>query len=263
VGDGRSVTAKVFAILEAFESGLSSLSLSQIADSAGLPLPTAHRLAGELVRWGALERDGNGRYGVGLRLWEVAQNAGRQLRDSARPHLQDLFLLTQETAHLAVREGHEALYIDRVYSSKRVPRASRVGGRLPLHATAVGKVLLAYEDDWLQEAYVARALEAPTERTHINPDRLRQELQAIRREGYATTFEEVRLGACSIAVPVFGTPGRAAAAVGLVMLSTQAPHMTRHLPVLRGIARRIEPAVGRWPIREVLTAEGSRKTRRR
>jgi DNA-binding IclR family transcriptional regulator len=262
VSDGRSVTSKVLAILEAFESGLSALSLSQIADSAGLPLPTAHRLAGELVRWGALERDSSGRYGVGLRLWEVAQNAGRQLRDSARPHLQDLFLLTQETAHLAVREGHEALYIDRVYSSKRVPRASRVGGRLPLHATAVGKVLLAYEDDWLQEAYAARTLEAPTTRTHVHPELLIRELQVIRREGYATTFEEVRLGSCSIAVPVFGQPGRAVAAVGLVMLSTQAPQMTRHLPVLQGVARRIEPAVSRWPIHEVLTTESLRNPRR-
>jgi DNA-binding IclR family transcriptional regulator len=111
---------------------------------------------GELVQWGALDRDAGGRYHVGLRLWEVAQNAGRQLRDTARPFLQDLFSLTQETAHLAVREGHEALYIDRVYSSRRAPRASRVGGRLPLHATAVGKVLLAYEEPWVREAYLRR-----------------------------------------------------------------------------------------------------------
>jgi DNA-binding IclR family transcriptional regulator len=81
-GAGRTVTSKALAILEAFESGLPSLSLSQIADAAGLPLPTAHRLVGELVGWGALERDGTGRYCVGLRLWEVGQNAGRQLRDT-------------------------------------------------------------------------------------------------------------------------------------------------------------------------------------
>lgn len=260
---GRTVTSKVLAILEAFESRLPALSLSQIADSAGLPLPTAHRLVGELVAWGALARDDNGRYTVGLRLWEVAQNAGRQLRDAARPHLQDLFSLTQETAHLAVREGHEALYIDRVYSSKRVPRASRVGGRLPLHATAVGKILLAYEEDWLQEAYVARDLEAPTKRTHVNAVRLLEELRSIRLQGYATTYEEIRLGSCSIAVPVFGPEGHAPAAIGLVMLSTQAPQMTRYLPVLQGIARRIEPAVARWPVREVLSHESDGNTRRR
>jgi DNA-binding IclR family transcriptional regulator len=250
---GRSVTSKVLGILQAFESGPPMMSLTQIAESADLALPTAYRLATELVEWGALQRDEAGRYGIGLRLWEVAQNAGRQLRDAARPHLQDLFSLTQETAHLAIREGHEALYIERVYSSNRAPRASRVGGRLPLHATAVGKVLLAYEEDWFQEAYLARDLEAPTRRTHVHPLRLREELESIRRRGYATTFEEVRPGSCSIAVPVVGDPDRAVASIGLVMLATQAPQMQRYLPVLRGIAQRIEPALRRWPLAEVLT----------
>jgi len=245
-GDGRTVTSKVLAILAAFERGPSSQSLSDLAASADLPLPTAHRLAAELVEWGALDRDDRGRYVVGLRLWEVAQNAGRQLRDTARPYLQDLFSLTQETAHVAIREGHEALYIDRVYSSKRVPRASRVGGRLPLHATAVGKVLLAYEEDWVREAYLERRLEASTSRTHVNPSRLLEELETVRRQGYATTLEEVRSGSCSIAVPVRAGPG--GAALGLVMLSTQAAHMTRHVPVLQGMARRIEAAIDRPPI---------------
>ena len=139
---GRTVTSKVMAIFAAFEDAPASMSLSQIAEAAEIPLPTAHRLVGELVQWGALEKESTGRYTIGMRLWEVAQLAGRQLRETARPFLQDLFSLTQETAHLAVREGREALYVDRVYSSKRVPRASRVGGRLPLHATAVGKVLM-------------------------------------------------------------------------------------------------------------------------
>lgn len=260
-GSGRTVTSKVLAILGAFESGLASLSLSQIAESADVPLPTAHRLVGELVQWGALDRDGNGRYTVGLRLWEVAQNAARQLRETSRPYLQDLFSLTQETAHLAVREGHEALYVDRVYSSKRVPRASRVGGRLPLHATAVGKVLLAYEEDWLREAYVARGLEARTKHTHVNPVRLLEELRTIRTQGYATTCEEVRAGSCSIAVPIFGLPGHALAAIGLVMRSTDASRMPRYLPVLRGIAKRIEPVVGRMPVGGVLPWKGPRNGR--
>lgn len=258
---GRSVTSKVLAILEVFESGPAPLSLTQIATSAGLPLPTAYRLVGELTEWGALTRDENGRYSVGLRLWEVAQNGGRQLRDTARPFLQDLFSLTQETTHLAVREGHEALYIDRIYSSKRVPRASRVGGRLPLHATAVGKVLLAYEDDWLREAYISRDLEAPTKNTHVNPVRLAEELKRSREQGYATTFEEVRPGSCSIAVPVLGESGKAVAALGLVLLSTQAPQVTRYLPVMQGIAHRIEQAFLRMPINDILAGHSTRNVR--
>ncbi|WP_033293980.1 IclR family transcriptional regulator [Amycolatopsis jejuensis] len=242
-GDGRTVTSKVLALLGAFEGGSHALSLSDLAARADLPLPTAHRLVGELTEWGALERDEQGRYTVGLRLWEVAQNAGRHLRDTARPYLQDLFSLTRETAHIAIRDGHEALYIDRVYGSTRVPRASRVGGRLPLHATAVGKVLLAYEEDWVREAYLAHRLEAATRHTHINPGRLAAELRKVRDEGYATTQEEVRDGACSIAVPVRLKPHPAA--IGLVMLATQSTTMTRHLPTLRGVAARIEAADAR------------------
>jgi len=243
-GDGRTVTSKVFSILAAFEGRSSGLTLSEISALADLPLPTAHRLVTELVGWGALERDPKGRYVVGLRLWEVAQNAGRQLRETVRPYLQDLFSLTQETAHLAIREGNEALYIDRVYSSKRVPRASRVGGRLPLHATAVGKVLLAYEEQWVREAYLAGPLTAHTAHTHVHPARLAKELVLVREQGYATTAEEVRPGSCSIAVPVSG--GNASgAALGLVMLSNQAASMNRHLPVLRGVAQRIETAMKR------------------
>jgi DNA-binding IclR family transcriptional regulator len=245
---GRSVTSRILRILEAFEAAPASLSLTQIAESADLALPTAHRLVHELTEWGALQRDPSGRYQVGLRLWEVAQHGGRQLREAARPYLQDLFSLTQETAHLAVRKGREALYIDRVYGSKRVPRASRVGGRLPLHATAVGKVLLAYEEPWIREAYVAGPLEAPTPRTHVHPARLLEELDRVRERGHATTFEEVRPGACSIAVPVLGGPHTAVAALGLSLLSTHAAQMTRHLPVLHGVAGRIASAIDRrWP----------------
>ncbi len=248
---GQSVTSRVLRILEAFESGSTALSLTEIAASAQLPLPTAHRLVRELAQWGALQRDASGRYQVGLRLWEVAQSGGRQLRDAARPYLQDLFSLTHETSHLAVRKGREALYIDRVYSSKRVPRASRVGGRLPLHATAVGKVLLAYEERWMWDAYVAGPMEAPTVRTHVQPGRLLEELQRIREQGYATTFEEVRPGACSIAVPVLDRAGAAPAALGLTVLSTQASTMTRNLPVLRGVATRIGASIDRWTVPDV------------
>jgi DNA-binding IclR family transcriptional regulator len=243
-GDGRTVTSKVLALLAAYEGGDGALSLTDLATRADISLPTAHRLVGELVSWGALEKDAQGRYAVGLRLWEVGQNAGRQLRDTARPHLQDLYSLTQETTHIAIREGHEALYIDRLYSTKRVPRASRVGGRLPLHATAVGKVLLAFDEDWVREAYLHRPLEQSTTRTHVNPVRLAEELQLVRDQGHAVTLEEMRPGSCSIAVPV-RLPGGGIAGLGLVLLSTQSANLRKHLPALLGVAGRIEEAAAR------------------
>ncbi|WP_411720565.1 IclR family transcriptional regulator [Mycetocola sp.] len=243
----RTVTTKVLAILEAFEKSRGSLTLTEIAEVTGLPLSTAHRLVTELTNWGLLFRGAQGRYQLGIRLWELAQNAWRPLRETARPFIQDLFSLTGETAHLAVREGNEVLYIDRVYGSKRVPRASRVGGRLPMHATAVGKAILAFEESWVRSAYLDRQLEHRTPHTHVNPRLLAEELAQIREQGYATTLEEVRLGSCSIAVPIFH--GRqVGAGLGLVMLSSQASTMIRHLPTLKGVAGQIEISTAHIPL---------------
>ncbi|MBV1777799.1 IclR family transcriptional regulator [Paeniglutamicibacter sp. ABSL32-1] len=248
---GSTVTSKVLAIMEVFETSRRALSLTEIAEASGVPLSTTHRLVGELVEWGMLSRGPNGGVQLGLRLWAIAQNAGRQLRDTARPFVQDMFSLTGETSQLAVRDGNMALYIDRVYGSKRVPRASRVGGRLPLHATAVGKVILAYSEDWVADAYLNRPLATVTGHTHVNPTRLRAELAQVREQGYATTQEEVIIGSCSIAVPVFHT-GRLGCSIGLVVPSANAGTMTRHLPVLRGISQRIEAATAHIPLETLL-----------
>ncbi|NMN95751.1 IclR family transcriptional regulator [Antrihabitans stalactiti] len=246
-GPARTVTSKVLRILGAYESGPAVRTLTELAEAADIPLPTAHRLVGELVDWGALKRDESGRYRIGLRLWKVAQNAGRQLRETARPYLMDLFALTGETSQIAIRDGHEALYVDRMYSSRRIPRATRIGGKLPLHATAVGKVLLAFEEPWMREAYLARKLEALTPHTHVNPSFLRAEIAQIVAQHYAIAVEEVRLGTCSIAVPVMVTPDHAVAAIGLVLPSSQAKQITRHLPALQRVAAQLEPVARRWP----------------
>ena len=123
---GQSVTGRVLSILAVFELSPSARSLSEIAAESGLPQSTAHRLLGELEEWGAVQRDARGRYQIGLRLWELGQHAGRQLRDVVRPFLQDLFGLTQETAHFAIRDGADVLYIDRVYGTRRVPHGNSV-----------------------------------------------------------------------------------------------------------------------------------------
>ena len=101
---GQTVTSRVLSILAVFESSLAPRSLTDIAQETGLALSTTHRLVKELEEWDALQRDAQGRYQIGIRLWELGQHAGRQVRDIARPLLQDLFSLTQETVHIAIRE---------------------------------------------------------------------------------------------------------------------------------------------------------------
>lgn len=225
---GVSVTSRALSILGAFDAGHRSLTLTQIAGRAGLTLPTAHRLVAELADWGALRRTSHGRYVIGRRLWDLGLLAPVQtdLRDVAAPFLQDLYGATLATVHLAVRDGSLALYLDRISGHASVPVVSKVGSHLPLHATGVGKVLLAHAPAAVRREILAAPLQRFTPYTVIQPRRLASQLQRVPRDGYAATTEEMTLGACSIAVPV-RVAGRTVASLGIVV------------PDLRGRARLI------------------------
>lgn len=242
---GRSVTSRALAVLGAYDDRHLRLGLSDIARRSGLPLTTAHRLVAELASWGALERREDGCYVVGRRLWQLGLLAPvhLELREVALPFLQDLFATTRENVQLAVRSGHEALYVERLHGHRSVALVSRAGGRLPLHATGVGKVLLAHAPPEV----VARALERPervTRHTIIEPGRLRREMADVRRRGYARTVEEMTLGTFSVAVPVHGPAGEVLAALGIVT-TTMRKDLHRLAPVLQvtaaGITRTLLP----------------------
>lgn len=261
---GRTVTSKVIAVLGAFEKSTRPLGLTEIAELADLPASTTHRLVNELTEGGLLSRKSDGRYQLGLRIWELAQNTGRQLRDTAKPFVQDLYSFTGETSQLVVRDNNEALLIERVYGSKKVPRSSRVGGRLPLSSTAVGKVLLAFEEPWVREAYLKLPLAAATEYSVTDPEVLAEELRRIRTQGYSISVDEQRIGATSIAVPVWHT-GRLGAGLGVVVATSQSANMERFLPVLQATSQRINKATAHIPLDTLLasTRRDSRKDSRK
>ncbi|MFD6068232.1 MULTISPECIES: IclR family transcriptional regulator [Amycolatopsis] len=214
---GASVTSRAFALLGAFDVDHRELSLTELSQRAGLPLPTAHRLARELVGLGALERRED-RYAVGRRLWDLGLLVPVQfeLRQIAAPFLQDLYGATGATVHLGERDGDQVLYLDRLSGNASVPVVSRIGGRLPLHATGIGKVLLAWAPEDVQRRVLA-SLTRVTPYTITQPGRLREQLRRVRREGYAQTVEEMSRGACSVAVPIRPSGGDVVAALGLVV----------------------------------------------
>lgn len=225
-GPGVSVTSRALSILGGFDADNRALTLTEIAQRAGLTLPTAHRLVGELAAWGALQRTSHGAYVIGRRLWDLGMLAPVQtdLRDVASPFLQDLYGATLATVHLAVRDGAAALYLDRISGHASVPVVSKAGGRLPLHSTGVGKVLLAHAPAAVRDQVLAAPLRRFTPYTIIQPSRLASQLERIRQDGYATTTEEMTLGACSVAIPI-SAGGQAVASLGIVV------------PDLRGRAR--------------------------
>ncbi|MDR6173528.1 DNA-binding IclR family transcriptional regulator [Nocardioides zeae] len=238
-----TVTMRALSLLGAFDERHRRLTLTEMAGRAGLPVPTAHRLVADLVAWGALTRDPEGRYVVGRRLWDLGMLSPvqRGLRDVASPYLHDLYGTTRATVHLAVRERHHALYLDRLAGHSSVPVVSSVGGRLPLHATGVGKVLLAHAPEQVRDEVMA-SLQRLTAYTITQPARLRTQLDQVERNGYAVTYEEMTLGACSLAVPV-RRHGTVVASIGIVLPRLEANH-ARHVTALevtaRGIGRGLE-----------------------
>ncbi|WP_460960112.1 IclR family transcriptional regulator [Parasphingorhabdus pacifica] len=218
-GHRRSVTSKVLALLEAFTPAWPELTLSELARRAGLSLPTAHRRVAELVEWGALERGPDGRYRVGLRLWEVASLAprGLGLREAAMPFLEDLYEVTHENVQLAVREGLEVVFVERIAGRSAVPVLTRVGGRFALHATGVGMALLAHAPREVQDEVLGAPLRAYTEATITKPERLREVLAGVRRNGYAVSNGQMTADSVSVAAPITGPDGSVIAAVSLVV----------------------------------------------
>jgi DNA-binding IclR family transcriptional regulator len=216
---GVSVASRALALMAAFDSAHRRLTLSEIARRAEIPVATAHRLVAELEDWGALARQPSGHYVVGRRIWDLGLLAPVQtgLRDLASPFLHDLYAATRATVHLAVRDDTAALYVDRLAGHASVPVVSKIGSRLPLHTTGVGKVLLAHAPTDVQN-HTLTHLERITAHTVVHAGVLSTQLARARRDGYATTIEEMSLGACSVAVPVF-TRHTVVAALGVVVPS--------------------------------------------
>jgi DNA-binding IclR family transcriptional regulator len=241
---GRSVTSKVLAILGAFSATHSELTLAQIARRTNLPVPTVHRLARELVTWGGLERLPDGTYRIGLRLWEIGSLAPQQrrIRQIAIPYMEDLYEATHGNVQLAVREGHEALYIEKISGRYAVPIVSRVGGRLPLHATGVGKVLLAHAAPEVIDEIVGAGLARLTPKTIVMPGKLLRALAEVRRTGLAFCYEEMTLGSVSVATPIHAPDQTVIAALSIVVHSFPADAQ-RFAPAVRaaglGISRQL------------------------
>ncbi|MCP2321252.1 transcriptional regulator, IclR family [Nocardia amikacinitolerans] len=222
VRDDRAAVDKAISLLIAFgDHAGTGLGVSELARRAQLSKSTAFRVLGMLERNGVVERVGTG-YRLGARLHQLGQAVyspeHEQIRDLLLPFLTDLYEATRHTVHLAALHGTDVVYLAKLYGHRTIAAPSRIGGRLPAHGTAVGKVLLAYRSHTATQAH-ATPLHALTPHTIIDPARLADELAGIRRTGIAHDNQESRIGLSCLAAPVFDHRGRALAA-----LSIAGPH---------------------------------------
>lgn len=214
-GQGQLV-ARLFGILEAFSPKRPSLTLSDLSRCTGLPVATVHRLAAQLVSFGALERQTDGRYGIGIRLWEIGlvEPRGLELREAARPLLFRLHERRRYTVSLTVLDRTETVVIE-------APHRGGLGRRAPAQATAAGRMLLAYAAD-------ANHLGAPDHRV----------MDEIRRTGIAVDDGHRSNSPFALAVPV-----RAATASVVAALSVEGPAAARDPKLAAGELRETADAI--------------------
>jgi IclR family transcriptional regulator, acetate operon repressor len=226
-----SVIERVLTILHAFDGRQASLSLAELARRTGLPKSTLHRITTQLVENGLLCKATDARLFLSLQIFELGARVPitRLLREASLPYLQDLFETFHETVHLAILDGGEILYLERLGGQNQSMVPSRVGGRFPAHQTALGKALLAYEPGWKPST----STPPPSGRRGVDVD-LAEQFARIRRDHVAVEMEESAPGVVCVGSPFFG-PGRRP--VGAISVSGS----TRTLP-LDAVAVRVRHA---------------------
>ena len=206
-------------LLKEFGTAEGSLGVTELARRLGLGKSTVHRLLATLTAERILEHDpATGTYRLGLMMWELGARVSvhRVLHDAATSVIEELRNATKETVQVAVLDGREVVYVERLESPHTLRMFGRVGHRMPAHCTSTGKVLLAH----LPERRLAALLEGwrpepKTDATICAPALLRAELERVRAQGWAENIGESELGVASVAAPVRNARGEVIAAVSV------------------------------------------------
>ena len=242
---GEPVIDRALSLLSAFDAEHRTLTLAELSRRAEIPPSSALRLANRLVDWGALERDDSGRFCVGLRLLEVATLAprGHGLRQVALPFMNDLAEVTHQHVQLAVRDGMQAMLVERLSAHQATPVDYRIGGRLPLHSTGVGLALLAFAPKEVQEELLSKPVYSEPDNRLIPADVLRRTLAEVRRERLAIfRREDEHHSIVSVAAPVFGRGDTVTGVLGVLVPKRVAQPRRLGLAVqtaARGISREL------------------------
>lgn len=223
---GTQAISRAFAVLHLVRDRGSDVGVGQIARELGLTLSTAHRIVRALVTEGYLaQNETNERYYLGGGALLLGQAAYRNFRlDVVRPVLERLAARTGESVNLGVLAGNCAIVVERVESSQPLRFTQSPGSRAPLHASAMGKALLAFNED-LEARFLSseEALEPILPNTRTRADRLRAELDEIRMRGWSTDDEESHVGVRCVGAPVQDSPGAPRAAIAVQAPAVRMP----------------------------------------
>lgn len=242
-GSGDSMTERIVRVLETFTGERTTQTATEIAHRTGLPSSSAHRIVGDLIAQGLLERDEENRVRLGMRLWELALrgSSALRLRQAALPHMERVQAVIREHTQLAVLEHGEALFLERLSHPDAGANITRIAGRLPVHASSSGLILLAFADPALREQVLAGPLRALTQETVTDPAALRALLTSIRRRGFVVAPGSIEAVSTGVAVPVRDR-GEVVAALSVVLPrdATIQPTIDALLAAARGIEKDLD-----------------------
>ena len=235
--NGVQSVERAFELLEVLADAGGELSLSQIAASSALPMPTIHRIMRTLVNRGYVRQLPSRRYALGPRLINLGESASGMLGDWARPWLSDLVESLGETANLSMLDGDRATYVAQVPSRHSMRMFTEVGRRVHLHCTGVGKALLAQLDDaTVAELLRSAGMPAQTPHTITDPFRLLEEIRFDRQRGYPVDDGEQEIGVRCVAVPAPGGPSAIAISISGPTARMTPELVERAVPLLHAAA---------------------------
>ncbi len=241
--------AKALRLLDPLMEARQPLTLTALSERTGWPKSTVHGLLTTLREGAVVEQQSDGRYGLGVRLFEYgcAVSAGWSVADMAKPHLQHLANMTGESVFLSMPDRTESITIEQVQSRAGLRVVSEVGTRLPLHCTSQGKVFLAAMTDREAKRVLSRRALAPyTPKTIVVWEDILRALQNVRTQGFAVEDGEYRFGLCSASAPVRDRSGAVRYAVGFVGMfdSVRSPAFQHDIGLTCAAAAQISTALG-------------------
>lgn len=239
---GDSVVDRVVRVIGAFPEGVLVLPLSELAERAQLPLSTAHRLVRQLAGHGLLELGSGGSVRLGLRLWELVNRNSPTLalREAAMPFMEDIQQVLNQNVNLAVLDGWDALFVERLSRRGSAVNRAQIAGRMPVHVSSAGIALMAGQPSESRAEYLRQFRDSAGELA-------REELETLLREsaenGFAQLAGVVDPDTWGIAVPVRDARNRTVAALGVVV-PLQEMRLQALVPALqtaaRGIGRQLD-----------------------
>ena len=244
-----TTVAKAFAILDMLASkGECGASLTEVSGHLGISKSTAHRYLTTLEKLTAVERDQKDHFLLGLKLIELAGVFldDHNLRNASEPFLNELAARTRETVHLAVPSANEVVYVAKIDSSHSIRMASRIGARMPMYCTSLGKAILAHYPSAQVEEIIREGLPARTPHTITSSQALHAELERVRAQGFAIDDQENEMGVRCVGAPIFDYTTRV---VGAISVSGPANRMSKERslelgPLVRDAALEISKRMG-------------------